>query len=71
MILTGIALVSLAIVGSIVLFPVIVIVIVYSLLKRRAPGSRELHGLQTELETIRAEVREIKEQIADCIIRTY
>jgi flagellar biosynthesis component FlhA len=71
MILIGITLVSLAIIGPMVLFPIIAMGIVCSLLKRHTPKSRELHGLQTELKTIGAEVREIKEQIADCVIRTY
>ena len=54
-------------------FIVIVGVILFALfLKRRSPRrNSELQNMKDELELIRGEVGDIKEQIADIVIKTY
>ena len=61
----------LTLITSMFFLPALIISALCPLLKRRTPGNRELQGLQGDLEVIRAEVREIKDQIADFVVGTY
>jgi len=54
---------------TIVLGPII-IGVTYSLLKHRTVNKQELRELQDNIGQIRADIEEIKEQIADYIIKT-
>ena len=49
----------------------IVIGVAYSLLERRAISKKELQALRNDIARIRVDIEEIKEQIADFIIKTY
>jgi uncharacterized membrane protein (DUF106 family) len=60
----------LSLVSVVVLGP-IVIGVIYSLLKRRAISNQELKTLQNDIAQIKADITEIKEHIADFIIKTH
>ena len=64
-----VALFVLSVIGMVTLGP-IVIGVAYSLLKRRAINKRELQDLRNDMAEIKADIGDIKEQIADFIIKT-
>ena len=55
---------------SITLGPLLII-FGYLYLRRRGVNKRELRSLQNDIAHIRAEIREMREQIADFIIKTH
>ena len=54
---------------AIVLGP-LVIIFTFLHLRRRAINKREVQALRTEISQLRADIEDMKEQIADFIIRT-
>ena len=67
----GIAVIVLLFVAVIFLGPMMIAGLMYLLLKRRAFNKQQLRALQTDIECIRADIEEIKVQIADFIIKTH
>ena len=67
----GIAVIVLLFVAVIFLGPMIIAGLMYLLLKRRAFNKQQLRALQNDIERIRADIEEIKVQIADFIIKTH
>jgi hypothetical protein len=58
-------------ISVIILGPIVVIGVMYSLSKRRAVNKQELQALRNDIARIRVDIGEIKEQIADFIIKTH
>jgi uncharacterized membrane protein (DUF106 family) len=56
---------------SVIILGPIVIGVMYSLSKRRAVNKQELQALRNDIARIRVDIGEIKEQIADFIIKTH
>jgi len=57
-------------IAAIVLGP-LVIIFGYLYSRRRGINKRELQALRNDMAQMRADIQEIKEQIADFIIRTH
>jgi hypothetical protein len=60
----------LSIIFMVVLGPLVVI-FGYLLLRRRNINKRELQNLQNDISQIKAEIGDLREQIADFIIKTH
>jgi uncharacterized membrane-anchored protein YhcB (DUF1043 family) len=60
----------LSIIFMVVLGPLVVI-FGYLLLRRRNVNKRELQNLRNDISQIKAEIGEIREQLADFIIKTH
>jgi hypothetical protein len=57
--------------STVIFGPAVILFAGYLLLKRRKDRNYESQALKNDIVLIKEELREIKEQIADFVIRTY